>query len=303
MNNMEKIKVNMLMNDDQNILEQMYQDYLNCPAAIKNLKQIGVPGEKIRDNITKIYDFVADINYCHNCPGLAKCQKDKPGLVTRIVYKSGVVDRYLAPCKKMNEKMIFESNFIRHDFPDEWLDYKLKGNLDSNNNQRKEALKAFGNYINKGINDWMMFTGSQRTGRTFLAAMLAMEAVNHHRGPAIFADCSLRFRELNDLAFSDKARFNKQLEQYSNIPILVLDDFGNEFKNEYMRDTIVLPILLARSKKKLFTIITSDFSISELAALYDLSKSKAGHIKSEQLERTLKASCPSVFNLGDLSIY
>ena len=93
------------------------------------------------------------------------------------------------------------------------------------------------------------------------------------------------------------------LDQYCNIPILVLDDFGNEFKNEYVRDTIVLPILLARSKKKLFTIITTDFSFSEIAILYDLSKSKAGQIKSEQLERTLKGACPNVFDLGDLSIY
>lgn len=300
---MEKIKVNMIMNEDKNILDQMYQDYLNCPAAVKNIKQLEIPEEKVIENITKIYDFVSDINYCKNCPGLSKCQKDKPGLVTRIVYKSGVVDRYLAPCKKMNEKMIFESNFIHHDFPDEWLDLIPRKDLDRNSGVRKEVLKAFGEYLNKGINSWIALNGTQRTGRTFLAAMLCMEAVNHHKGPAIFADCTLRFRELNDLAFSDKTRFNKVLDQYCNIPILVLDDFGNEFKNEYVRDTIVLPILLARSKKKLFTIITSDFSFSEIAILYDLSKSKAGQIKSEQLERTLKGACPNVFNLGDLSIY
>ena len=70
---MEKIKVDMHVDDDQNIVKQMYREYLQCNEAIAELKKLGIPDDKIEDNITKIYDFVSDLNYCKKCPGLKKC--------------------------------------------------------------------------------------------------------------------------------------------------------------------------------------------------------------------------------------
>ena len=94
---------------------------------------------------------------------------------------------------------------------------------------------------------------------------------------------------------------DKKLELYSNIPILVLDDFGNEFKNDFVRDAILFPILSTRASKRLLTIFTSDFTISDIEALY--SNTKAGAIRAKQIAKLIQSMCDEEISLGDISIY
>ena len=54
---------------------------------------------------------------------------------------------------------------------------------------------------------------------------------------------------------------------------------------------------------KLFTIITSDYTISEVVSLYTSSKTKGDSIEAERIGKTLKQECQKEFNLGDISIY
>ena len=301
---MEKIKVNMHIDDDQNIVKQMYREYLQCNEAIAELKKLGIPDDKIEDNITKIYDYVSDLNYCKKCPGLKKCNKDKPGLVTKIVYKWGVVDRLLSPCSKLNKKILIDHKFIHRDYPEEWLD-ATKKDLDEDKRQgSKPYISTYLDYLKKGINNWIYIKGGPRTGKTYLAAFICTNAVtDHDKGPVIFADCKTRIRELNDLSFTSKNEFAKELDMYINVPILVLDDFGNEMINDHTRDSIILPILNARSSKKLFTIITSQFSYDEISKLYTTNKNDASKIRADQIVRILKGSIKGITDLGEISRY
>jgi len=81
----------------------------------------------------------------------------------------------------------------------------------------------------------------------------------------------------------------------------VLDDFGNEFKNDLIRDAIIFPIISARANKKLLTIITSDFTISEIVTLY--STSKAGALRAKQIGSLIKSTAKEEISFGDLAIY
>ena len=98
-----------------------------------------------------------------------------------------------------------------------------------------------------------------------------------------------------------KEDFDKKLDLYSNVPILVLDDFGNEFKNDFVRDAILFPILSTRASKRLLTIFTSDFSVSDIEALY--SNTKAGAIRAKQIAKLILSMSDEEINLGDISIY
>ena len=84
-----------------------------------------------------------------------------------------------------------------------------------------------------------------------------------------------RFDELKGLAVKDKKAFESRLTELENLPLVVIDDFGSEFKSDYVRDQIVMPLLTERAKKNLSTILISDYSLPEIKELYSSSRSSA----------------------------
>lgn len=295
---MEKIKVNLNIKNDDELLTKMYQEYLKCPTAVNFIKKLGIPEEKIVDNIPKIYDMVQDINYCKNCPGVKKCAKENPLVCTTIVYKDGFVDRSIAPCKKMVEKMLAEKQFLIQDFPDEMFEVSL-GKLDKTA-PRLRALQEYFNFDQKGINKWIYLKGATGSGRSFFAAAIACDIAKKKKGPIVFMNAK-RFLSLTNDAFQNKDKFAKELEEITNVPVLVIDDFGNEPKTDFSRDAIVLNILTERANKRLFTILTSNFSIKEIALLY--ATSKQGEIRAKQLGQTLIGMSNGEIDFGSISVY
>jgi primosomal protein DnaI len=296
---MEKLKVNMTINEDQAILDKMKIAYENCPAAIRHLNDLKVPQEVIDRNLPKIFDFVTDINYCKHCPGVKKCQKERPLLVTRITYHNGYLDRELSPCPEFLKRLSFEKHFLVRDFPEDWLDYDFRS-LDKNKGRIK-LLAQYKKFVEKGDNSWMYLYGGPNSGRTFSAAILTNDIAKKNLGQICFLNCSQRIRELTDLLYNDKNRFQKELDRYSNVPVLVLDDFGNEFKTDMIRDAILFPIISARSSKRLLTILTSDFKIDDIITLY--STSKPGAIRAKQIGNLIRMMVKEEINFGDLEVY
>lgn len=72
---MEKLKVDMPISEDKEILEKMKIAFENCPSAIRHLNDLKVPPEVIDRNLPKIFDFVSDINYCKNVRELKNVKK------------------------------------------------------------------------------------------------------------------------------------------------------------------------------------------------------------------------------------
>ena len=90
------------------------------------------------------------------------------------------------------------------------------------------------------------------------------------------------------------------MDKYKNAGLLVFDDFGNEFKSDFVRDNILYPLLSYRVKNKLFTIITSNYSIEDCASMYQTSN--ASKPKIEQIRQMLKMMCSSEFLIVDPSL-
>jgi len=297
---MEKLRLNITVDTDEELLEEMKKAFDNCPQAVKYCNDLGIPREKIDENIVKIFDFVSDINYCKKCPGIKKCGKQNPLLCTKIIYTHGEVDRQLVPCKELLKQIAFKKQFSIMDFDEEWLDATLRS-LDRNAG-RDLALEKYRDFIKNKDNHWIYLTGSKNSGRSYFAAALVVDAARRDLGPICFLNSTLRLRELNDLGYGKKKEeFDRKLEYYSNVPILVLDDFGNEFKTDFVRDAILFPILSTRAGKRLITIFTSDFNIEEVETLY--SNTKAGAIRAKQVSRLIKSMSGGEINLGDISIY
>lgn len=297
---MEKLKVNFEVKEDEDILSQMKKEFHECPAAVKYCNEIGIPEELIDDNITKIFDFVCDINYCRRCPGVKECKKNNPLLISKVVYKNGIISNQLVPCKALLKQMSFEKQFKVRDFPEEWYNKTLK-DLDESK-ERKAALKKYAILTKGGYNGWIYLNGGVGTGRSFFAAVVAIDAANRNLGPICFLNCGTRLREMGDMQFSKKGSDLQDLiTRYSTVPILVLDDFGNEYKTEFIRDAIIYPILSYRASKNLFTIITSDFNISEIKTMYAINK--PGEIRARQIANLLSNECGAEINLGEIKIH
>ena len=293
---MERLKANFLFEENKELLAKLKQDYLMCPQAVRFINSLKIPAEKVDEEIVKINDMVSDFNICKKCPGIANCPKENPTLCTRITYKDGVVGRELVPCKKYLEQLRFEKTFIIRDFDADWLNSDLK-KLDSSEG-RKEAIQKYMSYKNGKSEEWIYLRGENGSGRSFLAANMVIDLARKQIGPIAFLDVPSRFKML---ASKKDLDFKKMLDLWSTVPILVLDDLGNEYKSDYVRENILFPILNKRTKDHLFTIITSDFTIAEIATMYTINQ--ASKPKADQIKRLLKRACGEEINQGDLSVY
>ena len=299
----EKLKIkNLDVKSDDSLIQQMKEALYACPAAVKFCKEQGMSKQVMEDNITKIYDFVRDVNYCRKCPGIKQCKKDNAYLNTKVTYSYGVVDTQLIPCKEILKRVSFERQFVVRDFSDEWLD-TIMSDIDKSQ-AKAEASKIYMSYLRNQDNTWLYLTGGIGSGKSFFAAALSIDLAKRAlkgKSPVCFINSSKRILELSELSKQKSDDFKKKLELYSTVPVLVIDDFGHECKSDFIRDAIVNEIISSRCNKKLFTIFTSNFTLDEIKVLY--STSNAGAIMSKQIVKTIKAMCGEEVDLGDLQLY
>ena len=299
----EKLKIkNLNVQSDDTLIQQMKEALYACPSALKFCKELGMTDEVMERNITKIYDFVRDVNYCRKCPGIKKCKKDNAYVISKVTYSYGVVENQLIPCPEILKRVSFERQFLVKDFADEWLDVVMS-DIDKSKS-KTEAMEVYMKYLRNECNDWIYLTGGIGSGKSYFAAALSIDLAKRGlkgKSPICFINSSKRILELSDLNKQKSDDFKKKLELYSTVPVLVIDDFGHEFKNDFIRDAIINEIITTRCNKKLFTIITSNFTLDEIEVLY--STSNAGAIMSKQIVRTIRAMCKKEINLGDLKLY
>lgn len=286
---------------DESVIKEMMEAYKNCPSAVKYISSLGLTSEDIEDNISKIFDLVCDLNYCKNCPGIKDCQKENPRMVTKIVLNNGFVERQLTPCKKLIAQIEFERQFIYRDF-DEHLLYKSLKDIEARNVEgRKELLKRYSEYKKNNDTSWIFLNGVEGTGRSFLAAILSVDIAKRNGGPIAFINALTRIKELSSLSFKNENEFQRRMSILSGVPVLVIDDFGNEYKSDATRDLVLFPLLQKRAARRLLTIFTSDFNIDEIVEMY--SPNRAAQIRAGQIGRLLKSMCKEEISLGDVSIY
>lgn len=300
----ERLKVNNYkITAEDSLVEQMREALHTCPKAIKYCKGLGMSDEDMDNNVIKIYDFVRDIKYCEKCPGLKKCDKENAYLNSKVTFANGIVETQLIPCRALLKRVSFERQFVIKDFPDEWLDITMS---DINRSKPKSiATESFMKYCRGESTDWIYLYGGIGTGKSIFAAAMAIELAKKEikgKVPVCFLNSAKRVLELNDLSKKNNDEFKKKLEQYCNVPVLVIDDFGHEFINDFIRDAIVNEIVTTRCNKRLFTIFTSNFTLDEIEVLYECNN-KAGAIKSKQIIKTIKSMCSSEVDLGDIKYY
>lgn len=297
---MEKIKVpDLAIGEVDDIVEQMVERIKSDPLVYEEIKRLGLSELVIRKNIGTLIDYQNNMHACEACPGADDCHKVYPLLQMELVVDGDRIDRQFKPCPKILEKLDLEKRFIQSDFPSEWKSAKI---VDINVKHRYrdpyiKAIKSLENTEGK----WLYVHGTPRQGKTYIAAVFCTFWAKQMQKNIAFLDSSRRIKELADLTFSNKDEMARLLQAYQNVDVLVFDDFGNEYKSEFIRDTIVYPLLSERSKKRLTTIFTSDFSLSDIEQLYAINKT--GAIRAKQMVRLIRSHVGDEIEISGLAVY
>lgn len=113
-------------------------------------------------------------------------------------------------------------------------------------------------------NGWLYLSGAPGCGKTHLAAAIVNAVLADDREAMFYT--AVGFLDYLKAAFDDKAgdTLSKRADVVQNCPLLVLDDLGTEKASEWVRERMFL-LLNHRYQRNLATVITSNYSLDELA--------------------------------------
>ena len=207
-----------------------------------------VTDEEIFNNVSKFIKVMEDKKVCKMCPGLSKCPKATQGIELSLIIDpdTDLISHEYVRCQHQKYKDDLDAKFIVRSFEDWFLTYTTKELFDNPDyiNARFNIVSYLADNYNKhGI----FLNGTRFGGKTFILALFAKQFAEENYGDVAFVDAPSYLKKLNDLNFVKKDEFEFKLSELMNVDLLVLDDFGNEYKNEFIRDTIVFPLLNERS--------------------------------------------------------
>lgn len=265
----------------------LLNEILSNASLLKELNDLGIKEEEIPFYIPLLITYLDAKKICANCRGLDKCESESLHLRPELsIGSSGRLISSLGPCPLYAKQLKIDTNFLYRDFDSSWngLNIGITKKNKRLNEVGKELAKA-----SKGKDGcWCYLYGSSGTGKSYLLAAFANFFAELGKS-VCFIDTLKRFDELKGYSIKNKPMFVEMMGKLEKCDLLVLDGFGNEYKSDYVRDQILLPLLNARSKNKLATFFSSEFSLNEIETLYSTSKSGAilAHRLVELIERNI----------------
>lgn len=253
----------------------------------------GFTNEDVFNNVTKFDEFLNDLKMARKIKTYEDCKLfDKYERV--VLYRKGeIIEKQYVPLKPYQDYLDVLKKFVIRDIPlgDENADYKALS---------KGLKKSISMKIKEG--KWVYLYGAVRSGRSYAASSLINRKYSTECDSIAFLNCPIRFKELSELYFKDSPYFKELMNEYCKVDFLVLDDFGSEYKNELVRDSILIPLLKSRILNKKITCFTSDFKIEEVRELYTFKKDN-NSIMIKQLMDMLQMNCGKEIVTSTLSIY
>ncbi len=281
---MEKINPQEFMNQHgvEEIKKELFSQIEKDRFIYQKMLDLGLSRKDIFANVAKISEYQEDYHYCENCPGLANCKKKNPHLELTLIYEDNELGREFTPCKRIRENIDKNKNYLYRDFDEDILNTKIDFY-----EERKKVLNAFSKVIASNNNTWFYLSGPINSGKSFLAAHLANIYVTKTNREVAYLEANNRIKELSDLYFEDREKFDREFNSLANISLLIIDNFGSEYHSDFIRDTILYPLLYNRYKNNKVTILVSDFALNDLNLLY-ASKNRDGYLKSRQFVDLIK---------------
>ena len=292
---MELKKVNYISDEElTSYKKELFNSIINDSSFYKEVLLSSFTNEDIMSNLSLFDEWRKNFNIVKNIKSYQDCVKFNTFEKLILVRDKKFIDREYELLPYVLDNIVYNSRFIVKDFSDNFNSLSLR-NIDS-----KTQLSLVKTQL-KNKRKMLYFLGASRTGKTYLSIAIVNNFIKNSEGKVAFLNTTMRFQELIDLLFSknvnDKNEFNNLLKEYSTCPLLVLDGLGNERKSEFIRDSILLPILKNRNNNKVVTIINSNYTLEELAILYSFNK-EDGKIIANTIKNIINSQIESIVDFG-----
>lgn len=285
---MEKLHIDLSNRDFLDLRKEYLNVIKSNPLFIDFIEKNVITDEEIMENTSKFLKVMNDNEGCDSCNNLNCCKKGAKGIVFSLgIDSNGEIELILSPCKENLKKLKFDEKYIYRDFDDSYLNYEIRDTaIDDFFDSRKEIINAIKVILKDNFNKGVYFYGSRQCGKTFIMSVFSKKIIEKYNKSVAFIDTPTRIRSLNDLYFTNKEEFDREINKLINVDVLIFDDFGNEYKNDIIRDNIVYPLLNERLKKKLLTCFVSNYSLFDVKKMYSLKEINSP--KSGQLVELIK---------------
>ena len=272
-------KIGAIVPQMSKVTNSLLEEIKGNGPLMKELDALGIKEEEIPLYIPLLTNYLDSKKACENCKGYDKCESDSPHICRYLsIGSGGTLSSYLGPCPLAKNELLKESNYLYCDFDSSWKSLSTKTIKTARNSSLlSEVLSVF---KESSAHRFAYLHGPSGSGKTYLLAALCNDLALKNKQIA-FIDVNRRFNELREYSLRDRPRFERSLDVLKTAPILVLDGFGNEFRSDTVRDVILLPLIEYRSKNRLPTLFTSEYSLFEIETLY--SKSRADALVARRL--------------------
>lgn len=294
---MEKMKFDNNYENLTSLREKSLDLIKENPELLKFIEEYNINDVIIMKNASKFLRYIDLNKYCCNCKSVNDCKSSLNGFKAVLEYDEydNSIELNFKPCEINEKKLELDKKFVYRDFDDSIFEYDFKELLLNQDykNVRKDTVAHLLNIIKKRSEKGLYLYGPRQNGKSFILSVFAKTMVKELKCNACFIDSVSRVKDINDLYFLNKDAFNENLKEYINCDILIFDDFGNEYKNEIIRDMIIYPILNERFRQRKLTLFSSNYSLDDIEKMYSLKENYSPRAK--QLRELIEASCKCIY--------
>ncbi len=236
-----------------------------------------------------VYDHLSDFirvleskKNCSNCSGLSRCKTKGNCFDLEVELSKNQTYLKFNECKLLRKRRLISDKFIICDALKEAFDYELKDCALFFKEDRKSVLKTLATIIKEDSNSGVYIYGEEGIGKSFLLSCFAKYIVSRRQGHFVYIDCELFIPSMVQASFNkNKDDFNDDLELLKTVEYLFLDNFAQEEKNDFSKESIIYEILKYRNEHKLPTYFASIYSLNDLYKAYRTPKS--GNYKTRDI--------------------
>lgn len=250
------------------LLEEIEKDQ----GLLDELTKLGIKKEELPFYVNLLFDYKSQKDECSLCPGGNACSSERKESYMRLtINDSGKLSYTLGPCPEQAERERIKANYVYRDFDDEDLSIVTK-KVNAKRNSAEGKLIACA--ADKD-HPWAYVTGAPGSGKSHQIIKICNDFAKNGFSVS-YLNFPQRSEEMKNLAMKDRDSYKRVMNNLSASTVLVLDDFGDEYKSDYFFDTVLLPLLLERGRKSRITYFVSAYSLSELETIYkNSSRTKA----------------------------